>query len=130
MHTAVESVLIGVFAFLMRWIGPGKYGIFGVTVSALVVLLISITGVAPKDVIAARGANTIIGGAFALLAYVLWPTWERNRVPELLAELLTAYRRSFRSIGRALLGPGSVVPGERERTRQAARTARANQDAA
>src|SRR5258708_28833138 len=128
-HTAMEIVLIGVFTFLMRWIGPANYGIFGVTVSALVVLLISITGVAPKDVIAARGANTIIGGAFALLAYVLWPTWERNRVPELLAELLTAYRRSFRSICRALLGPGSVVPRERERTRQAATTARSNLEA-
>src|SRR5882762_5316859 len=128
-HTAMEIVLIALFTFLMRWIGPANYGIFGVTVSALVVLLISITGVAPKDVIAARGANTIIGGAFALLAYVLWPTWERNRVPELLAELLTAYRRSFRSICRALLEPGSVVARERERTRQAARTARSNLEA-
>jgi len=128
-HTAMEIVLIGLFTFLMRWIGPANYGIFGVTVSALVVLLISITGVAPKDVIAARGANTIIGGAFALLAYAAWPTWERNRVPELLAELLTAYRRSFRSICRAVMEPGSVVARERERTRQAARTARSNLEA-
>src|SRR5437016_6165373 len=45
-HTAMEIVLIGVFTFLMRWIGPANYGIFGIAVSALVVLLISITGVA------------------------------------------------------------------------------------
>src|SRR5882672_12076976 len=64
-HTATEIALIGLFTFLARWIGPANYGIFGVVISALIVLLISITGVAPKEVIAARGINTVIGGAFA-----------------------------------------------------------------
>jgi hypothetical protein len=50
-HTATEIALIGLFTFLMRWVGPANYGIFGVTISALVVLLISITGLAPKEVI-------------------------------------------------------------------------------
>ena len=128
-HTATEILLIGLFTFVMRWIGPANYGIFGVAISALVVLLISITGQAPKDVIAARGLNTIIGGTFALAAYALWPTWERTRVPELFAALLTAYRRSFRSISRALLDPVSDGGRARERTRQAARTARSNLEA-
>lgn len=128
-HTATEIALIALFTFLMRWIGPANYGIFGVAISALVVLLIAITGLAPKDVIAARGLNTIIGGAFALAAYAVWPTWERNRVPELLAALLTAYRQSFESITRTLWEPGKASGRERERTRQAARTARSNLEA-
>ena len=128
-HTATEILLIGLFTFVVRWIGPANYGIFGVAISALVVLLISITGQAPKDVIAARGLNTIIGGTFALAAYALWPTWERTRVPELFAALLRAYRRSFRSISRALLDRASDGGRERERTRQAARTARSNLEA-
>src|SRR5215813_13887846 len=37
-HTAMEIALIGLFTFLVRWVGPANYGIFGVTVSALVVL--------------------------------------------------------------------------------------------
>src|SRR5580765_6837695 len=112
-HTGTEIVLIGAFTFVMRWAGPANYGIFGVAISALVVLLISITGLAPKEVIAARGVNTIVGGGFALLAYAVWPTWERNRLPELFATLTDAYRRSFASITRKLLEPGSASTRER-----------------
>ncbi len=125
-HTATEILLIAMFTFLTRWIGPANYGIFGVVISALIVLLISITGIAPKDVIAARGINTIVGGAFALVAYLVWPTWERNRLPDLSAALLDAYRNSFRSISGMLLDPDSASARERERTRQAARIARTN----
>jgi uncharacterized membrane protein YccC len=58
----LEVVLIGAFVFLLRWAGPANYGIFGVAVSALVVLMIAITGVSPKTVILPRGLNTIMGG--------------------------------------------------------------------
>jgi uncharacterized membrane protein YccC len=125
-HTAMEIVLVGIFMFLMRWIGPANYGIFAVAISALIVLLIAITGLAPLDVIAARGINTIVGGAVALFAYAVWPTWERNRLPDLFAALMDAYLNSFRSITRKLLEPVSSSGRERERTRQAARIARSN----
>lgn len=125
-HTATEIVLIGLFTFLMRWVGPANYGIFGVTISALVVLLISITGIAPKEVIQARAINTVLGGVFALAAYAAWPSWERNRLPELFSGLLEAYRKSFRAICAELLNPTPGSGRERERTRQAARTARSN----
>jgi uncharacterized membrane protein YccC len=125
-HTATEIALIGLFMFFMRWIGPANYGIFGVAVSALVVLLISITGVAPKEVIQARAVNTVLGGAFALAAYLAWPSWERNRLPELFAKVLEGYRQSFVAICRALMNPGAETTRERARTRQAGRTARTN----
>jgi uncharacterized membrane protein YccC len=128
-HTATQIALIGVFAFLVRWIGPANYGIFGVTISALIVLLIALTGVTPKEVIVARGLNTIIGGAFALLAYLVWPTWERNRLPDLFAALLDAYRNSLISISRKLIDPAAASVKERERTRQTARIARSNLEA-
>jgi uncharacterized membrane protein YccC len=125
-HTATEIVLIGLFTFIMRWVGPANYGILGVAISALVVLLLSITGLAPKEVIVARGINTMAGGAFALMAYAVWPSWERHRLPELFAALADAYRKSFRSICRKILEPSSASRGERERTRQEARIARSN----
>src|SRR5215475_6670708 len=125
-HTATEIALIGLFTFLMRWVGPANYGIFGVTISALVVLLIAITGIAPNDVIHARAVNTVLGGVFALAAYAAWPSWERNRIPELFGALLEAYRKSFKAITAELLEPGANSARERERTRQAARTARTN----
>jgi len=125
-HTAMEIILIGLFTFLVRWIGPANYGIFGVAISALVVLLVSITGIAPREVIQARAINTVLGGVLALLAYVVWPSWERNRLPELFAVLLDAYRNSFKAIRAAVFEPNRRSDRERERTRQAARTARSN----
>jgi uncharacterized membrane protein YccC len=91
----MEVVLIGAFVFLLRWVGPANYGIFGVAVSALVVLLIAFTGVAPKDVILLRGINTVAGGLLALAAYAVWPTWERTQVGVVMARLLEAYRGYF-----------------------------------
>jgi uncharacterized membrane protein YccC len=125
-HMATEIFLIALFTFLTRWVGPANYGIFGVSISALIVLLISITGLAPKEVIVARGTNTIIGGAFALIAYLAWPTWERTRLPDLFAALLDAYGNSFRSVFRKLLDPESASASERQHTRQTSRIARSN----
>ena len=71
-HTATEIALIGLFTFLVRWVGPANYGIFGVTISALVVALISLTGIAPQEVIHARAVNTVLGGVLALAAYAAW----------------------------------------------------------
>jgi uncharacterized membrane protein YccC len=125
-HTATEIVLVAVFTFLTRWIGPANYGIFAVCISALIVLLISITGLSPKEVIVARGINTIVGGALALMAYLAWPTWERSRLPDLFSALLDAYENSFHSVFRKLLDPASASASERERTRQTSRIARSN----
>src|SRR6267154_2741054 len=47
----VQIVLIFVFTLLLRWVGPANYGIFAVAISALVVLLIAITGVSPGELI-------------------------------------------------------------------------------
>src|SRR5205814_7948964 len=70
-HTgmATDITLIAVFTFLMRWVGTANYGVFVTAVSSMVVLLIATTGVDPKEVIAARAVNTVIGGALALAAY-------------------------------------------------------------
>jgi uncharacterized membrane protein YccC len=98
-HTVMlHLILIFVFTLLLRWVGPANYGIFAAAVSALVVLLIAITGVSPKELIWARGINTAAGGALALLGYWIWPTWERTQVSERIAELLDAYREYFHSV--------------------------------
>jgi uncharacterized membrane protein YccC len=123
----LEVVLIGAFVFLLRWVGPANYGIFGVAVSALIVLMISFTGVAPKDVILARGINTVAGGALALAAYVVWPTWERTQVGEMGARLLDAYRGYFSAVVDALTREeGEADAARLDNARLAARRARTN----
>jgi uncharacterized membrane protein YccC len=122
----LEAILIGGFVFLLRWIGPANYGIFGIAVSALIVLMISFTGVTPKDVILPRGVNTIAGGLLALAAYAMWPTWERTQVAEMLARLLDAYRAYFSAVVDALLRSDTTIPTELDSARLAARRARTN----
>jgi uncharacterized membrane protein YccC len=122
----LEVLLIGAFVFLLRWVGPANYGIFGVAVSALIVLMISFTGAAPKDVILLRGINTVAGGALALVAYVVWPTWESTQVGEMGARLLDAYRAYFSTVVDALTREGDASQVDLDKARLAARLERTN----
>jgi uncharacterized membrane protein YccC len=127
--TVVTQIgLIILLTFILRSYGAANYGILTAAVSALVVLLIGLTGVSAQDVIAARAVNSIAGGALALAAYALWPTWERYRVNEIVARLLDAYRDYFRTISEAYLKPDAPPPAL-DATRQAARLARSNLEA-
>jgi len=121
-----QILLIFAFTFLLRWIGPANYGIFGIAVSALVVLLIAIAGIAPKDVIWARGVNTAAGGALALLGYWLWPTWERTRVAERFAKMLEAYREYFHALTGAYMSGAKESDRKVDAARLACRVARSN----
>jgi uncharacterized membrane protein YccC len=90
-----QSLLVGVFTFFLRYLGPANYGVFTVAISGLIVFLIAITGQPPADVVVSRGVNTAAGGLLALLAYALWPTWERTQVREAMAAMLDASREYF-----------------------------------
>jgi uncharacterized membrane protein YccC len=123
-----QIVLIALLTFVLRSLGAANYGILTAAVSALVVLLIGLTGVSAKDVIAARAVNSVAGGALALAAYWLWPTWERYRINENVARLLDAYRNYFHAICTAYLKPDAPPP-ELDTARQACRLARSNLEA-
>ena len=122
-----QVVLLTAVAFVLRCWGPANYGIFAVALTALIVLLLAATGVSPSGVIAARGVNTVLGGASGLLAYWLWPTWERSQVSDVLAGLLEAYREYLRAVCEGYL----TQPDARrlDRARLAARLARSKLDA-
>jgi uncharacterized membrane protein YccC len=124
----LQVIFIFVFVFLLRWLGPANYGIFGIAVTALIVLLLAIGGVPPNDVIWARGVNTVVGGGLALLAYWLWPTWERTRVSERVAEMLDEYRNYSHALSRWNPADKSWTRAL-ERARRSARGARANLEA-
>ena len=118
-----QIVSIAIFTFVLRSFGAANYGILTAAVSALVVLLIGLTGVAAQEVVVARALNSVAGGALALTAYWLWPTWERYRVNEYVARLLDSYRDYFHAIVAAYLG-GDARP--LDAARQTARLARTN----
>jgi uncharacterized membrane protein YccC len=135
--TSILIVQILVFTFLLRWVGPANYGIFAIAVSGVIVGLITILGVDPSDVIWARGVNTAAGGCLALLAYWIWPTWERTGVPEQIAQLFDAYREYFHALTQDYVNSASTagVPArlqespELDQKRLATRRARSNLEA-
>lgn len=124
-----QVALIAVMMFIMRCFGPANYGLFTAAVTALVVSLLALTGMPPKEVMAARGLSTSVGGFIALLAYGLWPTWERTQVREVMAQLLDAYREYFRAVRSVYERPDLEQPGELDQKRVAARLARSNLEA-
>ena len=124
-----QVALIAVLMFLMRCFGPANYGILVTAVTALVVLLVAMTGVSPNAVIAARGLNTVGGGAIALVAYLVWPTWERTQVPEAMARMLDSYREYFRTIRECFIRREATCFPALDRARMAARLARSNLEA-
>jgi len=126
---AARVTVVAALMFVLRCWGPANYGIFATAVTGMIVLLIAIAGVSPKEAIAARGLNTFMGGAIALAAYWLWPTRERTRVQDQMAQMLDAYREYFRVIRESYLQPDASFERALDRARLAARLARSNLEA-
>lgn len=113
--------------FAVRYYGAAHYGILAGAVGALVVFLISLTGVAPKEAIAARALDTAIGGALALAVYGFWPTWERTQVAPAIATMLDTFRAYFHALRESYHHPEREISLDRERI--AGRRARTNMEA-
>jgi len=90
--------LLAVLCFGFRQLTTVHYGIGVMLLTALIVVLLTFEGMAPGETMPARALGTSIGSALALLAYVVWPTWERGRVRLALADMLDAYRRYFLAV--------------------------------
>ncbi len=73
--------------------------------------------------------NTVAGGAIALLAYAVWPTWERTQIRETIAALFDSYRNYFRLLRENYLQPDPSRASEIDRARLAGRLARSNLEA-
>lgn len=116
-------LLMAVLCMGFRYLATAHYGIAVAALTGTVVILLSFEGVPPGDAVIDRVINTALGSAMALLAYVLWPTWERGRARAALAEMLGAYANYLRALAR---------PEQRDAQREArtaARMARTNAQA-
>jgi len=118
----LRIALLALFCFGFRQLTTMHYGLGVMLLTSLIVVLLSFAGMSPADTMSARAIGTSAGSALALLAYIVWPTWERGRVGATLADLLDAYRRYFG----AVLGDDSRV---RVDVRAASRRARTNAQA-
>lgn len=120
---------VGVLMFVMRSLGAANYGVFATAVTAMVVFLIWLNGVAPIPVMGARAVNTAAGGAIALAAYWLWPTWERSQVSETMARTLDSFGVYFRALVDNYSTRTHASAAALDRTRGTGRLARSNFEA-
>lgn len=86
-------VLLGVLFFGVRMAGPSNFALSSVFLAGLVVLLLSLAGLPAHSTVVDRSIDTALGGAIALVASLLWPSWERGQLAARLAELLEGYCR-------------------------------------
>jgi uncharacterized membrane protein YccC len=124
-----QLFLVGLFTFALRGIGAANYGVFSIAISALIVFLVAATGIPPKDVVVERALNTTAGGVLALIAYALWPTWERMQVTELMAQMLDSAREYFHEVNLRLAGKEPTDAASLEEARTSWRRARSNVEA-
>ena len=59
-----------------------------VGIASLVVALLAFTGSPAPSLASDRAFYTLLGAALARTAYAIWPTWERARVADRLADLV------------------------------------------
>ncbi len=122
-------VLVGVSTFAVRGVGRSNYAILVFAVTGLIVVLLALGGAPALPSMEARGMATLVGGALALAAYVVWPTWERSLAPLVLASMLDCYREYFDMVMTALISPEATPESRLAAVRRRARLARSNADA-
>lgn len=137
----VATVLLGHFGTWALLLGLGlsllaayavlavNYLFFAIFLTDYVVVLLALLGLPADQTAVDRLIGTGVGAGLALLAYVLWPTWERTSASEKFARLFLTESRYAALLLRAWSDPGSdearrAVPGK-----LAARRARLDADA-
>ncbi|MDA8268046.1 MAG: FUSC family protein [Actinomycetota bacterium] len=106
-----------------------NYAIYSVGIASLVVVLLAFTGSPAPSLAADRAFYTLLGAALALAAYAVWPTWERTRVVDRLADLVEIDGRYGAALLHAWADPSSADRTALQRLRLTARLARSNAEA-
>lgn len=122
----LQCLLVFVFTFALRFIGPANYGVFSVAISGLIVFELSAAGTPPAQVVVTRAISTAAGGILALIAYALWPTWERRNIADILAEMMDAARAYFHAIAERFTRDDQQLELEIDQKRRDFRRARSD----
>ncbi len=117
-------VLLGLLFFGVRLAGQPNFAWTSVFLAGLVVLLLSLAGFPAHDTVVDRSIDTVLGGAIALAAALVGPSWERGQLASRLADLLRAYRHYL-----LMLVDAGAGAAQRSAARSQARLARSAAEA-
>ena len=107
-----------------------SYLLFSVFLTVFIVVLLVMVGFPAVSTAEARIYETFIGAAFALGAYMVWPTWERTTAAEKFARLADAHREYAAALLSVLAHPGNVDAAGLRALQLSARRARSDAEAA
>ncbi len=102
------------------------YLVYSVFLTAFLVVLLDVLGNPAIPTAEARLIDTAIGAALAVIAYVVWPTWEGASAPERFARLLEAHREYALALLGQLARPNGVDLKRLRTLQGAARRARSD----
>src|SRR3546814_2602055 len=96
-HLVLDSVvqsllLMALLCVAFRLLATVNYGLGVAMLTGMLVVLLAFQGIAPGEAIHMRVLGTTLGSVLALVAYMLWPTWEGQRSNVELAKLIDGYR--------------------------------------
>jgi uncharacterized membrane protein YccC len=103
-----------------------SYLLYAVFLTDFVVVLLALLGLPPEQTAVARLIGTCVGTALALLAYLLWPSWEGSSANEKFARLFEAQGRYASALLRSYSRPGAADIAGLRSLKLAARRARSD----
>ena len=103
-----------------------NYLLYAIFLTNFIVLLLGLLGIPIIETAEARLLNTVIGAAWGIAAYAVWPTWEGADAQEKFWRLLEAHRKY---LAKLLQIAGTVRDGTTELRRLQATARRARSDA-
>ncbi len=106
-----------------------NYLLYAVFLTDFVVVLLAMLGLPPDPTAVARLIGTGIGTGLALIAYLLWPTWEGTSAAEKFARLMTTQGSYASALLRAYTRPAGSEAGRLRRLQLSARRARTDAEA-
>jgi uncharacterized membrane protein YccC len=122
--TALGVSLLGAYAVLTV-----NYLFFAIFLTDYVVVLLALLGLPADQTAVDRLIGTGVGTVLALLAYILWPTWERCSASEKFARLILTECRFSGLLLHAWSDPGSDEARQAVASKLSARRARLDADA-
>ncbi|MFF7391921.1 FUSC family protein [Streptomyces scabiei] len=121
----VFGALAVVAAFLSYTLFRTGYAYSQCFTAAYVVFLLGMGGRTWEQTVPERVVLTLLGGALAMLAYLVFPAWETPRLPGRLADWLAADGRYAGAVLRAYAEPTQQHRADMRRAQLASREARA-----
>jgi uncharacterized membrane protein YccC len=106
-----------------------NYLLYAVFLTDFLVVLLALLGLPPDPTAIARLIGTGVGTGLAIIAYLLWPTWEGTSAAEKFARLITAQGTYARALLRAYTRPAGPEGTKLGSLQLAARRARIDAEA-